>query len=308
MPRKRKSRKPPAQSNSLFLLDQFSESDLRTWKRKSQLLDSYHIGVYHHLEGLRQLHNDALCDALREAGATAHYPREWVRIIDYQYSLVPLSVEGSYLSGGRFNIGNNLDPSRFPPLPALYLADRLATAYSERFGRVPDRNSDLQGHELALRNPGSFTQVRISGHIPTLFDLRRRDNLNQFVKIIRKFDLPDELKRVARELSIRPPLIVNTNKRLQDSMLVSNWRAWPMQPGIPANPQIFGRLLVKAGFEGVIYPSSKTEGTCIAVFPQNFTPGDSYLEIADPSPTEVAIKRLDHETYSEVMAPRLPVH
>ena len=38
-----------------FLLDEFSQADLRRWKILSRAFDGYHIGLFYHLEGLRHL-------------------------------------------------------------------------------------------------------------------------------------------------------------------------------------------------------------------------------------------------------------
>ena len=37
----------------------------------------------------------------------------------------------------------------------------------------------------------------------------------------------------------------------------------------------------QAGFEGIIYPSTKGEGECIALFPDQLEGSDSYLELSD---------------------------
>jgi hypothetical protein len=57
------------------------------------------------------------------------------RIVDYRYSLDPLSTAGSVRNdGGRFNIGAALSPGAFTAFPALYVAEDYPTAFLERFG------------------------------------------------------------------------------------------------------------------------------------------------------------------------------
>ena len=111
--------------------------------------------------------------------------------MDYRYSLEPLSAKGSLAHGGRFNVGQNIDSSRFSSFPCLYVAEDYDTA---------------------------------------------------------------------------------------------------------ANSQIFARFLKEAGFEGVLYRSTKCRGLCAALFPDNLGGSDSYIELADRAPPEVKIKRLDHNT------------
>jgi hypothetical protein len=110
---RQKGRRGPAPGVEL---EQFTSADLRTWQRQSENLEKYHVQLYYHLEGLRSLHNSEICEALWKSKPAEFELDKWVRIIDYQYSLQPLSAAGSLAHGGRFNIGNDLDPSKFPVL------------------------------------------------------------------------------------------------------------------------------------------------------------------------------------------------
>jgi hypothetical protein len=78
---------------------------------------------------------------------------------------------------------------------------------------------------------------------------------------------------------------------------------YPSQYEIPANPQVFGRLLLDAGFDGVLYPSTKGPKSCIALFPDNFARSDSYLEVADEGPPSAGVLRLDSSTWQDIAAP-----
>ncbi len=62
---------------------------------------------------------------------------------------------------------------------------------------------------------------------------------------------------------------------------------------MPGNPQVFGRLVRDAGFEGIIYPSVRGTRRCIALFPDKLIHGDSFLELADSAPQNVRYTRLD---------------
>ncbi len=142
--------------------------------------DQYWVGLYHHLEALRQLNRSKLLDALRSTKSVSLENETWYRLIDYQYS-------------------NNW--------------------------------------------------------------------------------------------------LVNSPKELKDSLLASNWRAFPVQFEIPANSQIFAQLLIAVGYEGVIYPSTKGNGNCAALFPQNFAGPGSHVSLSDPAPQTLKYRVLDMDTF-----------
>ena len=224
----------------------------------------------------------------------------WARIVDYKYSLQPLSAAGSLVRGGRFNIGNDLDPGRYPVFPALYIAADYDTAYAERFGQRPSVSGPLEGHEYALRTPGSFTSVNVNGNLKNLFDLRFAKNLGKFAKIISEFELPKELLTLAASAGIKDPPLVKTAGQLKMSLLEHNWRLYPSQYEIPANSQIFARLVADAGFDGIVYASTKGPKDCIALFPTNFSGTESHIELADEAPKGATHTRLDQESWRAI--------
>lgn len=199
--------------------------------------------------------------------------------------------------GGRFNIGSDLDVDLFAPFPALYIASDYDTAYAECFG-LADSDTTLALHELALRRSSSFSSVALNGELLALFDLRDVASIKGFAHIISSFRMNKELRQLARELGMKGPLLV-TSARALHSDLLGNWQGMPSQYGLPANSQIFARFLKQAGFEGVIYPSTKGTGDCIALFLEQFEDSDSWIELADDSPPG-AITRLDSSTAREL--------
>jgi hypothetical protein len=92
---------------------------------------------------------------------------DWVRIVDYRFSLTPLSSAGSLLEyGGRFNAGIDLNPGTLNPWPALYLAEDYETAYREKFQiKSNDLTNGLKPEELALEHGKSHTTVFLSGRL-----------------------------------------------------------------------------------------------------------------------------------------------
>lgn len=281
-----------------LLLDEFSGQDLRTWQRNTELLRQYRIKQFYELESLRQLDRKELADALKCHEQVNLSINGWTRIVDHRYTLEPLSAKGSLQNGGRFNIGKDLEVSGMAPSPALYIAENFETAYAERFGS-PMTDSILQPHELALRTSKSFTSVSLRGEITGLFDLRKQSQLKEFAKIIGRFKLTKDLRALARQLGMQGPLLVSNPRNLQKSLL-GDWREMAAQYGLPANSQVFARFLQLAGFEGVLYPSTKGAGLCIALFLEQLDGSDSYIELADKAPAQVSITRLDSESAAKL--------
>ena len=149
-------------------------------------------------------------------------------------------------------------------------------------------------HELALRRSSSFSSVALNGDVRALFDLRDSISIKGFAQIIGKFRLNKELQELARMLGMRGPLLLASSRDLHGDLL-GNWQGMPSQYGLPANSQLFARFLQHADFEGVIYPSTKGAGDCIALFPEQMDDSDSWIELADESPPEI-ITRLDSST------------
>jgi len=283
-----------------YVLDQFTKTDLSKWQRLADGLDAHHISLYFYLEGLRKLHQEDVRKALQAPASVSIAPNNWSRIVGYKYTLAPLSAAGSIVSGGRFNIGGDLDPNQFPPFPALYIAENYETAYAEKFGMTTSESRDgLSGHELALRKPTSFSHVSLSGELSNLFDAGHNSSFTEFSVIISNFKITRELKASARRIGIKKPLVIDPTM-LKQTLLGNDWRNYPVQYQIPANPQVFGRLIKDAGYEGIVYPSTKGKGKCIAIFPENFEGSDSYMEIADTPPKEAGCTRLDSKTWQDL--------
>lgn len=301
MVRKSRRRRPPTPTRRTlprFLLDKFSPSDIANWRGSADAELAYANRVYFHLEAERGLHAEAIRAALSSAKPKALHIDGWTRIVDYRYSLEPLSATGSLRKSGRFNIGRDIEPSRYPSFAALYLAEDYETAFAEKFGGpARARRASMSGTEFALRKPASFTSIRLNGQLFQLFDLTSGGNLRGFVKIIAQFKLTDELLALAREAGIGKPYIIETVRQLKAQLLANDWRRCPVQFGIPSNSQVFGRLLHDAGFEGLHYQSVRGPGRCVALFPEKLARSDSFLELTDPAPEGVRFHRLDAGTW-----------
>lgn len=283
-----------------LILDEFTDSDLRTWKRISELSEEYHIKLFYHLESLRNIHFDELKQALLASDLRNVEENNWFRYVDYKYSNEPLSSKGSIKEGKRFNIGDDLQSRGFRTFPAFYIADSEETARQEKFG-MPKVANGLEPHELALRDPGSFSAVRVKVSVENVFDLTKAKSLVKFTEIISGFQLTHELKKLAKELGMKPPYLVSKARQLKSTLLENSWRYYPVQHNIPSNSQLFGRMLNDIGIEAVLYPSVKHKShKNLAIFSQNLEASDSHIKIQDEPPSGVKFTSLDSKSWSEL--------
>ena len=256
----------------------------------------FHWEYYSELAFLRNQIYDSLKSSLRERTAPFEFTG-WQRAVKYKYSLEPLSTKGSLVDpGGRFNIGA-IDPSRFPLFPALYLACDKKTALAELLGRDGAANANsLTPEELALTKPTSITVVSVSGRLESVLDVRDQKNLAGFVNLIKDFKLSSGLFMKARKLGLQVKIVRNTSQLVRE-LQMSRWREWPMGYDVPSAPQIFGRIVLDAEIEGILYDSALTHSQCSAIYPHNLQNSSSYIELDDPGPSEGIPRRIDSTTF-----------
>jgi hypothetical protein len=257
----------------------------------------FHWEYYSELAYLRNQIYDALKSSLREVAAPFEF-QAWQRSVKYKYSLAPLSTKGSLVDpGGRFNIGA-IDPPRFPVFPALYLASDKRTALAELLGRDKSDNG-LTPEELALTNSASVTIVSSSGKLESVLDVRDPKILARFVNLIKDFKVSSKLVTKARKVGVFPIKIIRDADELVRELQSPRWREWPMGFDVPAVPQIFGRIALDAGIEGILYDSALTHNLCSAIYPQNFQNSPSSIGVDDPCPPETIHKRIDSTTFKD---------
>ena len=284
-------------------LDRFDEASLRQWNAVSRDLDVLEDELYFGLEPERRSLRTDLIGALQ---STAPIPIElsrWVRVVSYQYSLAPLSCAGSLQNiGGRFNAGAELDPNTLNPWPALYLAEDYETAFREKFQLPRDTRVDgLTPQELALEHGVSHTALFVKGQLARAFDMTLPRSLVAVANILRRVKMPARAREIQRKLKIPNGGIymVQTGKQLHEMVLTHNWRMLPIQFGLPAQSHVLAELIRAAGFEAILYRSTKGSGRCLAVFPDRLDDA-SYVELVDASPPTVKHRRLDSSTAGEL--------
>lgn len=297
---RRPAKRPPRATSAFILLDRFSVGDIRRWAAYRDKILRFHWDYYSNLAFQRSKVADRLSAALHEAAEGPFAFDKWQRAVKYRYALEPLSVDGSLVDpGGRFNIGD-IDPVRFRPFPALYVAADKDTALQEALSQKIEPDQEQKALDFALANPTSIANVSMTGSLEKVIDLRSPERMEGFVDLIKGFEAPDHLVKAAKEIGLPPPELIRSVQRLMDSILDPNWRSWPMQFDVPVASQIFGQLVADAGMEGIVYPSKFNKKDCLAVFPQNFKDSESFVQLDDEPPPEVKIRRLDARTWGEI--------
>jgi hypothetical protein len=300
---RRPSKRPPTvptatRPATLYQLESFSSEDIVRLDAASRKLDELHEVLYFELERHRLARREALLSALRSRPAPPLALDPWFRVVEYRYCLEPLSSVGSALRiGGRFNLGKELRDGYFESFPALYVAETVETAYRE-FYQIENQSDagGLSSRDLTLRRPGGFLTAEIQGQLGLVFDAGDLKALAPFAAVVSQFKMPRRATQIIREMKLRNWKLAQTAIDVRRQLLLSTWREEPRQFDLPANSQIFGRLARDAGYEAILYPSSKSAARCLAVFPENLREPDSFLELRGAYPEEVQVRRLDAST------------
>lgn len=294
---------PPRGPQSILELDRFTEASLQLWNSVSQDLDKLQDVLYFELEPERRARRDELIRAIQSVPqAPLDLPR-WARIVTYQFSLNPLSCAGSLKGvGGRFNAGSELDANTLNPWPALYLAQDYETAFRERFQLSSDSLVyGLSPQELALEHGVSHSTLFVHGHLSRVFDMTGCQSLAPVAQVFRRIRKPVKARQIQSKLKIpdRDVAMAQTGKQIHEMVLANNWRVLPVQFGLPAPSHILAELIRAAGFEAILYRSTKGPGKCLAIFPDLLADG-SFVELMDTPPPEIKCQRLDADSAEEL--------
>ena len=282
-----------------YLLDECTLKDIRLWQQRHDAIMAYYWEHYSHFTHQRSLIMDDLKQSLIENCKPLEF-ENWQRVVDYQYSLHPLSAKGSILNpfGGRFNIGD-IDPTKYTIFAGLYLAENREIAYKEKYDLFKSAPTDgLSAEELQLTSVSSTTIVNVNGKINSVLRIDKL-TLKKFFNLIKKIKLSRHLIKEANRLNIPVLFHVKTENNLIRSLLYPNWKEYPMILNIPSNSQVLGHLCFTAGIEAVLYPSKmNAKKNCLVVFPSNFNNSNSYVEIQGGIPHELIHRRLDSTNFN----------
>lgn len=292
------------QNRGILELDRFNEESLHQWQQLSNDLDRLQAILFFGLEPARRALRAELLEALQKQDGVGVDLANWVRVVTYQYSNEPLSCAGSLHGyGGRFNAGIDLDAHTLDPWPALYLASDYPTAFREKFQIEHDGKIDgLSAQELALEHGASHATVFLRGKVTKVFDMTRHAPLDEVGRILSRIKMPEEARRYMKRLRLSPGALfmVKNGKQIHDMVVDQNWRVLPAQFGLPSQSHVMAELIRAAGFEGILYQSTKGTGQCLAIFPETMD-GGSFVELRDNPLPGTQCTRLDGDT-SELLA------
>lgn len=293
----------PAETPGILELERFSHENLTRWNSVSKDLDELQSALYFGVQPeQRRLRFELLAAIGLTRPLTLPFLR-WTRVVTYQYSTEPLSTAGSlHAYGGRFNPGVDLDPGTLDPWPALYIAEDTETALREKFQMTASEKSDgLTRDELALTGFTSYAAVAVSGALHRVFDMTTSVNLKAVAKVLARIKMPSSARAIQRRLNIKNTdlRMLTTGQQLYDTVLTKNWRMRPVQFGLPASSHTLAELIRASGFEAILYRSTKGQGRCLAVFPDQLASG-SFVELADAAPAAVKWPRLDIDSVDDL--------
>lgn len=292
--KRRTQKRHPSKVPVSYLLEHGTLQEMRDNKKVIQGLLQYHWYLHHDLAYQRREIDDELLRVLNEESISNYKFQSWQRTVRYKYSYNPLSTLGSLkLPGGRFNIGE-INSQHFTPFPGLYIASDKDTALQETLSPRPiTYRKKFTPLELALTDPKSISIVSVSGLLERVFDLRNKKSLTKFADLIKDFKISKSVIDIADIYNIEKPRVIKSSDELHKSLMDENWRFFPMQYDVPANPQIFGQLVHNAGIDGIVYRSAVTNKDCLVIYTRNFENSSSYIQIDDDLPDKNIPKRLD---------------
>ena len=206
------------------------------------------------------------------------------RIVSSKFAADPLSGVGSVLlpPGGRFNIAKSSSFSSY--FIGLYLAEDYETAFTEKYHRTTEDQSENDLKNFALQPNESFSFNRVRVKLENYIDLTNDNTLIAFTDAIKDITIPDYYKNLGKKLKIE--LTMATDSEVVKSFFFNEhypvWAAWLDQP---APSQLFGHYCKLAGVQGILYPSvrNKTKNNLV-VFPDNLIESDSSLKLIDDLP------------------------
>ena len=226
--------------------------------------------------------------------------KKWVRVCSWRYSDQPLNSYGSTRGeGGRFNYTDFMDNVDSEPFPALYIGQTRTVAEREFHGYDGGKRGELSANDLALLPNRNVSIISLVGHLENYIDLTRTSGLKEFASIIQTYAVSKRVTDLAKSAGRPPRVLVNSVKKLLATLYEKNWRGYVMNHGLPSGSQIFGKLVWEAGYNGIVYRSTKGAGRCIAVFPQNLSDSNTVIRISGDV-KKGAIKELNGHNWQEM--------
>ena len=180
------------------------------------------------------------------------------------------------------------------------LAEDMETGLREMQGLTrEDTRGGLTPNELNLCAQNGIAWIAVAGKVSNIFDLTHSKVLKEFAGIISTFKLSKVVRDAEKNLTAVPLRLLENADDLYDSFMVENWRHHPSVMNTPANSQLFGHLLSLAGFEGIVFSSTRTGKRNLALFTRQFVNSSSQVSVLTP-PARARCCELNAQTYAEL--------
>jgi hypothetical protein len=160
----------------------------------------------------------------------------------------------------------------------------------------------LTANELNLCAQDGVAWIAVAGQVSNIFDLTHAHGLTGVVKVLSQFKLSKRVRDEEGRLRANPLKLVATTGQLFESVMTESWREFPTLVNTPANSQLLGHLLSLAGFEGVLYSSTRTGKRNLALFTRQFENSASIVRAVAP-PASATRCELSSSTYRDLERP-----
>ena len=248
---------------------QYSFDELRQNTQQRKKYTDFLWKEYSYYENKRSELSSEIKNSLMDV-AYSNSNESYFRIVEKSYSDNPLSMVGSQKQlGGRFNFGE-IDPSRFPVFPCLYIAYDHKTAKAEKFSSSKERIGLSFRRENLSTTSASYTLFKVSYELEFIIDVMDKNSLKNFINIIGKIQPSSSLKKLGKSLGISDRKSIKNFDVFQTGIKDKNWRFTPRIYKVPSVSQTFGHIVKMAGIQGIFYKSQHTPKNCLAIFPENF--------------------------------------
>lgn len=157
----------------------------------------------------------------------------------------------------------------------------------------------LIASELNLCAKDGVAWIAVSGNVSNIFDLTHAHGLTGIVQLLSKFKISKRVRDAERRLRANPLKLVATTGQLFQSIMTESWREFPSLVSTPSNSQLLGHLLSLAGFEGVLYSSTRTGKKDLALFTRQFHNSSSKVCAIAPPATATQCE-LSSATYRDL--------
>ncbi len=270
----------PSKSNKIPSIDEILNEYFESEDGANKKLQDFFKAYYGFLQSAREERIEEIVESLTSVSNDS-VSESYSRMVDLTYG-DPLSVVGSLIGPGqRFNIGEGMGHTK--PFACLYVANDYHTAFCEFHHYPPSYlRGGLDASKMALKKPENEMHVRVQVNIEKCIDLRDKENLRDFTRVISEIKPTDEFKKWAKELGHYALRTVQTHGELYRTLLDQDFLRSYYSLEIPSNSQWFGYYCLRAGIQGIIYPSVRDEaGNNIGILIDNLKDTDSTIKLDD---------------------------